>query len=126
MQEADTTEATPVEAEERLATVEELAVLTFSAEDGAIEKCLGSRQEWIGKMASDYQILRIAARALQQDDVGLHAMVQAVGIEAALEFTESFHAMSGRYAAIAHVLTAIQTRFMAAASRNALMNGDVA
>ena len=56
--------AAPVEAEERLATVEELAALTFSAEGNAVEKCLGSRPEWIAQMANDYAVLRIAARAL--------------------------------------------------------------
>jgi hypothetical protein len=111
------------EAEDRIATIEEMAALTFVDQGPAAEQVLGSFAEFVAQAKKEYPMLRLAAAATRQDDVKTFEAVQCLGPEAMTEFAESLFSLKDRYEGLAAVLNCAGLRTMAALSRHCVATG---
>ena len=116
--------APAAEGDDRPATVDDYAAVTFGDQGPAAEEGLGSRTAWLERAAVDYATLRIAARIVRKTDVEMVAMARTVGDETALDLADSLFSLHDRYKALAVILSAAAHRTLAGLSRKAVLAGE--
>ena len=107
-------------ADERPATIEELAGITFKDEGSELKEAFGTKKDWMKQAEKDWLLFQFAGAAMSKNDVETHVIVMQAGTDSMVELAEWFDNQHHAYAAKASVLRAAYIRTLCGIAREAV------